>query len=74
MPRSRSADPDGYVLETGRRGAANLTATGAALVDPGEFEARETTRAGAATSTAPSRACLASPGNDATGNGPCHAT
>lgn len=47
MPRSRSADPDGYVLETGRRGAADLTATGAALVDPGEFGAREETRAGA---------------------------
>ena len=47
MPRSRSADPDGYVLEVGRRGAAGLTATGAALVDPGEFEAREATRAGA---------------------------
>ena len=47
MPRSRSADPDGYALEVGRRGASGLTATGAALVDPGELAAREETRAGA---------------------------
>lgn len=46
MPRSRPADPDGYVLEVGRRGASGLTATGAALVDPGEAQAREETRAG----------------------------
>jgi hypothetical protein len=47
MPRSRSPDPDGYVLEPGRRAAARLTAVGAALVDPAEHQAREARREGA---------------------------
>lgn len=47
MSRSRSADPDGYVLDPGRRGAAGLAAMGAALVDPDEAGARQARRAGA---------------------------
>jgi hypothetical protein len=47
MPRSRNADPDGYVLDPGRRSGGALAATGAVLTDPAEFAEREHQRAGA---------------------------
>lgn len=47
MTRSRTADPDGYVVDPDRRAGPSLNVKAADLVDPGEYGRREAERAGA---------------------------